>query len=86
MNVRVAVRTFHANIGKNQVGMALPARHPLMHSAQGKLGCVVIEFRHVADRLPRRERMAVLAGDIQIAVRAMRTLGGRRRLSRNGTA
>ena len=41
-----------------------------MHAAQGVAGLVVIEFRNGADWFPTQCGMAVLAGNVQIAVRA----------------
>jgi hypothetical protein len=42
-----------------------------MHAAQGISRPVVIELGNGPDRLPSVRRMTVLAGDIQIAVRAV---------------
>jgi len=70
VNVGVAIRAFHAGVAEHQVGMALPARHSFVQAAQGKLRLVVIKFRNVANRLPGSEGVAVLAGQIQISVRA----------------
>lgn len=44
-----------------------------MHAAQWVASQIVIEFGDRADRLPSSRRMTVLAGNIQIAVGAMRT-------------
>ena len=38
----------------------------------------MVEFRDVADRLPAAEGMAILAGDVQVAVRAASVGGGLR--------
>lgn len=72
VNVGVAVRAFRAGIAEHQVRVALAARNSFVHPAQGKLRLIVIKFRNVADWLPGGEGMAVLAGEIQVAVRAAR--------------
>lgn len=76
VNIRVAIRTMHAHVREDGIRMARLARHGSVHSPQ-RIGClVVIELRHVANRLPSRKRMAVLAGDVERTVRAMRIDGG----------
>lgn len=72
MDVGVAVGAFRARVREHQIGVTLPAGHPFVHAAQGELGLVVVKLRNVADGLPRRERVAVLAGEIQVAMRAAR--------------
>lgn len=72
MDIGVAVGAFCARVAEHQVAMALAAAHPLVHATQGEPGLVVVKLRHVADRLPGRECMAVLAGEIQVAMRAAR--------------
>lgn len=73
VNIGVAIRAFRAGIAEHQVRVTLPAGDPFVHAAQGKLGLVVIKFGNAAYRLPRGEGVAVLAGEIQIAVRAARS-------------
>lgn len=68
MYIGVAVRAFRARIAEHQVGVALAAGHSFVHSAQGKLGLVVIKLGNIANRLPGGEGVAVLAGEIQVAV------------------
>jgi len=81
MNVGVALRTLPSNIGKHRLGVALHAGHALVHSAQGEARRVVIKFWNRADRFPALQRMAVLAGNIERAVRAP-GCGRRLRLTR----
>ena len=70
VNVSVAVRAFRARVAEHQIGVTLAASYPLVHAAQGKLGLVVIEFWNAAYWFPRRKGMAVLAGEVQIPMRA----------------
>jgi hypothetical protein len=72
VNVSVAVCAFCAHVGEYQLGVALRARHALVHTAQRIAGLVVIELRHIADWFPSAESMAILAGDIQRPMRAAR--------------
>lgn len=72
MDIGVAVGAFHARVREHQIAVALPATHSFVHAAQGELGLVVVKLRNVADGLPRREGVAVLAGEIQVAMRAAR--------------
>lgn len=84
MEIRVAVGAILAHIGKDRLDVAARARHLLMHAAQRILCRVVIKFRDRADGRPARGRMAVLARNIQTAVRtllrlALRCRGGQSR-------
>jgi len=72
MDIGVAVGAFCARVREHQIAVALPAADPFVHAAQGELGLVVVKLRNVADGLPGRESVAVLAGEIQIAMRAAR--------------
>ena len=72
MDIGVAVGAFCARVREHQIGVALAAADPFVHAAQGELGLIVVKLRNVADRLPGRESVAVLAGEIQVAVRAAR--------------
>ena len=73
VDVGVAILAALAHIGENHLHVTLGAGHRFVHTAQGIPGMVVIEFGHGADGTPPRRRVAVLAGDVQIAVR---TAGG----------
>jgi len=72
MDIGVAVGAFRARVREHQIAVALPAADSFVHAAQGELGLIVVKLRNVADGLPGRESVAVLAGEIQIAVRAAR--------------
>lgn len=72
MDVSVTIGARMANVGEQQLGVALRACHARVHAAQRVPSTVVIELRQVADGFPRRERVAVLAGLCQRAVRASR--------------
>ena len=72
MNVGVAVGALGADVGKYRLGVALLAGDAFVQPAQRKFGSVVIELGNRSDGFPARNRVAVLAGDIQVAVRAAR--------------
>jgi len=78
VDVSVAVLTALADVRKNRLDVALDARHRLVHAAQRILGLVVIEFRNRPNRLPCTDRVAILAGNVQVPVWAMRALGNLR--------
>ena len=71
MNIGVAVLAAVAHVVEHRLYMALRAGHILVQAAQRVTGLVVIEFRNGANWLPALSGMAVLAGNIQIAVWAM---------------
>ena len=71
MNIGVAVLAASAHVAEHRFHMALSAGHILVQAAQRVTGLVVIEFRNGANWLPALSGMAVLAGNIQIAVWAM---------------
>lgn len=73
VNVGMTVLAALSHIGKYRLGMALDARHRLMHAAQRITSLIVIELRNRANRLPPVRGMAVLTGDVQIPVRTMGT-------------
>ena len=70
VNIGMAIGTSCSGIGKNRFDMALRTRHRFVPSAQRELGKVVIELRFRANWLPTHGGVAVLACDIQRAVRA----------------
>ncbi len=72
VNIRVAILASLPDIGEHGLDVALGAGHRYVHAAQGVPGLVVIEFRNRADRPPPARRVAVLTGNVQIAVRAVR--------------
>lgn len=73
MNVGMAVGASLTHVSKDRLDVALGTSHVLVHSPE-RISClIVIKFRNVADRLPSAEGMAILAGNIQRAMRAART-------------
>jgi len=78
MDIRVAICAFRADIAEYHLGVTPGAGHALVHTAQRKLRQVVIKFRNGADRLPSIDGMAVLTGQVEIAVWTAGILGGRR--------
>ncbi len=75
VNIGVAIRALGPNIREDRAGMALHARDLLVHTEQWKLRLVVVKFGLAANRLPTRERVAVVAGHVQRPVRTARFLG-----------
>ncbi len=71
MNVGVAVLAAQAHVCEYRFYVTLDAGHGLVHAAQRIPCLVVIEFGNGADRLPGTGRVAVLARNIQIAVRTV---------------
>ena len=72
VNVGVAVLALGSNIAENQLDVAGGTGDAHVHAAQGILGLVVIEFWNGSDRLPALRGVAVLARDIETAVRTLR--------------
>jgi hypothetical protein len=79
VNVGVAVGAFGADIAENHLGVTGCASYAFVHSSQRIPGLVVVELRYSANRLPSVNSVAVLASNVQIAMRTVRTL---RRLGR----
>ena len=77
VNIGMAVLAAVSDVGEHWFDVALNAGHRLVHAAQRIARLIVIEFRNRADRPPSVGRVAVLTGDIQIAVR---TVSARRSL------
>jgi hypothetical protein len=61
MNICVTRLAGGPDVAENRADVTLRAIDARMHSAQGKAGAVVIEFRNAADRLPTRKRVAIVA-------------------------
>jgi len=74
VNVGVAVSAFVADVGKDHLGVAGSAGDAFVQAAQRIAGLIVIELGHGTDRLPAIDSVAVLAGQIQVAMRAPRVL------------
>ena len=72
VDVGMAVRALRAHVGEHQARMTQAALHGFVHAAQWITRLVVVEFREIADGLPAREGVAILAGLVQRAVRAAR--------------
>ena len=75
VNVGVAILATLSNIGENRPDVTFSAVHRPVHAAQRIFRLVVIEFRSSADWLPCARGVAVLARNVQVAVRAVRTSG-----------
>jgi len=72
MDISVAISTTQSHVRKHRTGMARRTRNALVHSAQRIFRFVVIKFRDIANRLPSRKCVTVLAGDVERTVRTMR--------------
>ena len=81
MNIGVAVLTAVSDVGEDWLDVALNAGYRLVHAAQRIPRLIVIKFRNCADRPPSVGRVAVLTGNVQIAVR---TVSARRSLRLSG--
>ncbi len=84
VHIGVAIGASRTDIGKDQLYMAAPALHVLVHAAQRVARRVVIELGNAAYRLPTGERVTVFAGDGDRPVRvaggsSLRALGSRLR-------
>jgi len=85
VNVSVAIGALIADVREHHLCVTVYAVDAFVQAAQGELGLVMVELRHRSDRLPSVHGMAVLASDIQVAVRAASLLCRLRRSSaRNG--
>ena len=72
VNIGVAILAKVADVCEQQLDMALHAGHRLMHPAQRIPRLIVVELGNGADRPPGICCVAVLAGDVQIAMRTVR--------------
>jgi hypothetical protein len=72
VNIGVTVLASLPNIRKNRLGVTPSASHRLVHPAKWIARLIMVELGDSAERLPGARRMAVLARNIQISVRAMR--------------
>jgi hypothetical protein len=73
VNIGVAILAALPHIREHRLHVTLAAGHCLMHAAQGISRLIVVELRNGTDGRPGTCRVAVLAGNVQIAVRTMRT-------------
>lgn len=69
VDVSVAIRALVTHVGKYRLDVALRTGHSLVHSPQRIPSLVMVELRYASDRLPSAQGVAVLAGNIQRAVR-----------------
>jgi hypothetical protein len=69
VNIRVAIGALVTYIRKYQFDVALGTGDFLMQPTQRVPGLIVVKFRRASDRLPSAEGVAVLARDIERAVR-----------------
>lgn len=84
VHIGVAIGASRTDIAEDQLDVAAPALHVLVHAAQRVACHVVIELGNAANRLPTGERVTVFAGDGDGPVRvaggsALRALGSRLR-------
>ena len=72
MNVGVAIGTPRAGVSKDWFHVALRASHVFVQTKQWVRCFAVIKFRNSPYRFPSEDGVAVLAGDVQAAVRTAR--------------
>ena len=75
VNIGVAILAVLTDVGENHLHVTSGAGHRSVHSAQRITSPIVIEFRDGTDWPPAVRRVAVLAGNRQIAVRTTRAFG-----------
>jgi hypothetical protein len=68
----VALGALCSHIRKHGFDMALRAHQALVHSAERKLGLVMIKFGNATNRFPSQRSVAISAWQIQRAVRTPR--------------
>jgi hypothetical protein len=78
MQIGMTVLAFVGSIGELQIRVAVPACHSHMASLQSETGLRMIELDAVLDHLPIRGCVAVDAGYVELAVRALRGSAGQR--------
>jgi hypothetical protein len=71
VNISVAVLAALTNVRENHLHVARGTCHGSVHAAQGITGLIVVELGNGPDRPPPTRGMAVLAGNRQVAMRAM---------------
>ncbi len=71
MNVGMTILAALAHVAEYRLGVALRTSDRRVHAAQRVSRLIVIEFRHRASRGPAVCGVAVLAGNVQISVRAV---------------
>ncbi len=73
VNVRMAISAVSAHIRKNQLDVALAARHGLMSPPERIGGFIMVEVRLAPDRAPACRSMAAFARNPQGSVRIARS-------------
>lgn len=71
----MAILASLADVAEDWFDVTFDAVYSLMHAAQRVSRLIVIEFRDRADRPPRSCRMTVLAGNVEISMGTVRSLG-----------
>ena len=69
MDVRVAIGAVLAHVGENRLGVASGAGHFFVHAAKRVARAVMVEFRNSANGSPGGIGVAIVAGNIERAVR-----------------
>src|SRR5215472_9218499 len=75
VDVGVAVLATLSDVSEHRLRVELNARNGRMHSPQWILRLVVVELRDGANWLPCARGVAILAGDIQVPMWAVRPTG-----------
>jgi len=73
VDVGVTVGALLAHVRKHGLHVACRTSHAHVHAAQRVFGLVMVKFWNSANRLPALRGVAVCAGDVEIAVRALRS-------------
>jgi len=79
VDVSMAIGTFLANIGKYGLHVALRTSDALMQAAKRETGLIVVKLGTIANRFPTTERVTILAGYIEGAMRTASDRGCARR-------
>jgi hypothetical protein len=64
----MAIGTILSHIGKNRIGVALPAGHTIVHAVERIASLIVIEIGRRTNRRPTGSQMAILARSLERAV------------------
>lgn len=72
VNIGVTIGTFCSHIRKDGLGVARNTGHIFVQAAKREPRLIVIKLGTAADRLPPTKCVAILAGNIQRTMRAMR--------------
>lgn len=72
VNISVAVSTLVSYVAEHGIAVTLHTRDVPVHASQRIACAVVVELGDATDRLPTGKCVAVLAGDVQVAMRTAR--------------